>query len=68
MKEMVVQDLTELIKMLKKWGIWCIQLDVLSVRAMSVQLNLDKESVNVCRKRPELLHSSRGNLLSSFWP
>jgi len=28
MKEVVVQDLTEPMKILKKWWIWCIQIDV----------------------------------------
>jgi hypothetical protein len=39
-KEVVIQDLTELMKMLQRCGIWCIQIDS---RAMVVQLNLDKE-------------------------
>jgi len=42
MKEVVVQDDTEPMKMLKKCGISCIHIDVLSIRTMAVQLNLDK--------------------------
>jgi hypothetical protein len=52
MKEVIVQDFTEPMKMLKECGVWCIQIDV-QVTAMAVQLNSDKETV----KRPELWSS-----------
>jgi hypothetical protein len=36
MKLVVVQNFTQPMKMLKKCGIWCIQIDILSIRAMDV--------------------------------
>jgi hypothetical protein len=42
MKQVVVQDLTGSMKIVKKSGICCIQM--LSVRGMAVQLNLVKET------------------------
>jgi hypothetical protein len=45
MKEVVVQDLMELIKIMTKCRVWHIQIDVLSIRPMVVQLNLDKEKI-----------------------
>jgi hypothetical protein len=41
----VIQELREPMKMLKKCRIWCIKIDVLSIRSMVVQLYVDKETV-----------------------
>jgi hypothetical protein len=48
-EEVVIQDITEPMKMLKNCGIWCIYIG-LSIRTMAVQQKLDKETV----KMPEL--------------
>jgi hypothetical protein len=53
MKEEVVQDLTEPMKMLRKCGIWwnLVHSDRrLSIIAMAVELNLDKETVTCVEK------------------
>jgi hypothetical protein len=51
LKEVVVQDLKELMKMFKKCRIWCIQIDVLNIRAVIVQPNLGKRNICVCKKK-----------------
>jgi len=50
MKVVVIQDLTEPTKMLKKHGPWVHSNRCVSIRAMALQLNLDKETVTCIEK------------------
>jgi hypothetical protein len=44
MKEVIIQDLTEPVKMFKNCGVWCIHIDVVSI-SYGCATNFDNETV-----------------------